>query len=213
MKGLILKDLYSLKGFQKQYAIMFAVMVIWGFLMKNISLAAIYTIVLGGLLVMSTLSMDETVNFNRYALTMPVSSKTLIKSKYMLLLLTIGTGTVLALIIDGCSVLLPGMEKDRLGAEGILATGMMFFLSYSIAIPVIFKIGIEKGRYVYILSALILTAIFVGLVKIMGLLGIPFSEVEKIPSVFLLLGMAAVSALSLVISYKAAVRVVRKKDW
>ena len=76
MKGLVLKDLYYLRGFAKQYLLILVFMAVWSVMVKNSSFIATYLLVMGNTLLLSTSSMDEAVSFNRFALTMPVSRST-----------------------------------------------------------------------------------------------------------------------------------------
>lgn len=69
MKGLLLKDLYSVKGFARQYVIVILAMAVWGVCMKNISFVSIYMVILGGMMSITTMSMDESSGFNKFYLT------------------------------------------------------------------------------------------------------------------------------------------------
>ena len=100
MKGLLLKDLYTVYSYKKQYTLIVGFMLIWAIFMKNVAFISIYMLILGGMLVLSSMSTDEAVHFNRLALTMPISPATLVKSKYILLIITMGGGTILACIIN-----------------------------------------------------------------------------------------------------------------
>ncbi len=89
MKGLLLKELYILKGFGKQYLLILAFLLIWAISTKSFSFIIIYVALIGSQIAMSTMAADEAVSFSRYALTMPIDRKMLIKTKYMLFLGTI----------------------------------------------------------------------------------------------------------------------------
>ena len=89
MKGLILKELYLIKSFSKQYVLLMVLMGAWSVFVHNISFVAIYVMVLGSSMVLSTTSMDEAVSFHKFAVTMPVNARTLVKSKYVILFLTV----------------------------------------------------------------------------------------------------------------------------
>ena len=71
MKGLILKDLFALSGYAKQYVIALAFMVLWSVMMENASFIVMYLTLLGSMLVLTSITMDEAVSFSRFALTMP----------------------------------------------------------------------------------------------------------------------------------------------
>ena len=64
MKGLLLKDLYNVKGFARQY-----VSVILAMAVINISLVSIYMVIPGGMMSITTMSMDESSGFNKFYLT------------------------------------------------------------------------------------------------------------------------------------------------
>lgn len=54
MKGLLLKDLYNVKGFARQYVIVILAMAVWGVCMKNISFVSIYMVILGGMIALQS---------------------------------------------------------------------------------------------------------------------------------------------------------------
>ena len=64
MKGLLLKDLYNVKGFARQYVIVILAMAVWGVCMKNISFVSIYMV-----MSITIMSMDESSGFNKFYLT------------------------------------------------------------------------------------------------------------------------------------------------
>lgn len=64
MKGLLLKDLYNVKGFARQYVIVILAMTV-----INISFVSIYMVILGGMMSITTMSMDESSGFNKFYLT------------------------------------------------------------------------------------------------------------------------------------------------
>ena len=84
MKGLILKDFYNLT---KQYKIILVLVIFY----LLVSVSSEDTNFFGGVVsilmvmqVITTLSYDEKSNWDRYALTMPISRSDLVLSKYIL---------------------------------------------------------------------------------------------------------------------------------
>lgn len=214
MKGLIIKDLFTVANFRKQYGIILLFMAVWSFFSKSFSFLAMYTILLGGMMVLSIMSMDETVHFNRYALTMPISVRTLIKEKYVMTCICIAAGSLLALVIEGIAMLTPwneGMEECIV----LAATSTFFLLAYTVTLPFIFKFGVEKARYIYMVVMLIMAAVIVGGIYLIK--DTPVMIFERVPKVsdvvvylgiLLLLDAAVVSA-----SYRVSLRVVKNKEW
>lgn len=214
MKGLILKDLYSLKGFQKQYLFIILFMIVWMLLFRNTSFVSIYIVVMGGTILLSTLTMDEGARFNRFALTMPVSVEKLILAKYLFLVMIIGAGTVISLFFNWVTGML-FIDMDAMDWQGILASAMVFVLGYAIVLPASFRYGVEKGRYIYIFTMLLMAGVVIGGIR----LGVK-SGMEHMMEAVLTVGVsyltAAITILciaALTISYFICLRLVKKKEW
>ena len=137
MKGLILKELYLIKSFSKQYVLLMVLMGAWSVFVHNISFVAIYVMVLGSSMVLSTTSMDEAVSFHKFAVTMPVNARTLVKSKYVILFLTVGVGELLVWLFSAAVNLLPTGSMEIVGMEGMIVTGCLFLSANAASIPAI----------------------------------------------------------------------------
>lgn len=214
MKGLIIKDLCSISNYKKQYALILAFMSVWSIFSKSFSFLAMYSILLGGMMVLSVMSMDEAVHFNRYALTMPISVKTLVKEKYVLVCICIGAGSLLALIVEAIAMSTPWYEGT---AEWIMINCLssFFLIAYTITLPIIFKYGVEKARYAYMAVMLVMGAVIgiaVYLTKNMPVMlfdGVP----HLVDNLLLTGGLWIVDAIVLVISCQVSLKAVRNKEW
>lgn len=214
MKGLIIKDLFTLANFRKQYGLILLFMAVWSLVSKSFSFLAMYIILLGGMMVLSIMSMDETVHFNRYALTMPISVRTLIKEKYVMTCICIAAGSLLALVVEGIAMLTPWNE----GAEEwivLAAISAFFLLAYTVTLPFIFKFGVEKARYIYMAVMGIMAVVIAGGVyltkntPVMMFDGVPkMSDVVVYLGILLLLDAVVVS-----VSYRISLKVVKNKEW
>ena len=213
MKGLLLKDLYTVYNYKKQYTLIVGFMLIWAIFMKNVAFISIYMLILGGMLVLSSMSTDEAVHFNRLALTMPISPATLVKSKYILLIITMGGGTILACIINAICLQFLNKWMSGFDWQGIVLTALVFIITYSITLPLIFKMGVEKARYVYIGVMLGLALLILGTASLLEKLGISLGEIEDVNGGYLIIGLLGISVLVLVISYLCSLKVVKKKEW
>ena len=214
MKGLILKDLYSLKGFQKQYLFIILFMIVWMIMFKNTSFVSIYIVVMGGTILLSTLTMDEGARFNRFALTMPVSVEKLILAKYLLLVMIIGVGTVMSLFFNWVTGVL-FIDMDAMDWQGILASAIVFVLGYAIVLPASFRYGVEKGRYVYIFAMLLFAGVVIGGIRLGVTSGMEhmMEEVLTESGLYLTVAMIILCVAVLTISYFICIRLVRKKEW
>ena len=217
MKGLLIKDLYTIAGYGKQYGIVFLFMAVWSAVTKSISFLTMYTILLGGMLILSTLSIDENAHFNRYALTMPVSRRTLLIEKYIALVLFIGVGSLFTcLIVGGAAAMHLSDGKEELVMILVMTT--FFLLSYSITFPIIFKYGIEKSRYIYILVTMVMALVVIGGASALKLEMVSESVMRAgIPAfaaVLTLLGICTViDAVAVFLSYRISLKIVKKREW
>lgn len=214
MKGLLIKDLYSISSYKKQYALILAFLSGWVIFSKSFSFLAMYSILIGGMMVLSVMSMEEAVHFNRYALTMPISVKTLVKEKYVLVCICIGAGSLLALIVEMIAMCTPWYEGT---AEWIMINCLssFFLIAYTITLPIIFKYGVEKARYTYMAVMIVMGGV-IGIsvyltrnTTVMLFDGVP----HLVDNLLLTGGLWILDAIILVISYQVSLKVVRDKEW
>ena len=217
MTGLIMKDLVNLKRYGKTLSIFIAIYAVMSFINKDASMFnSIFTVVLA-MITISSYSFDEAANWDSYALSMPINRRDIVKSKYCLLLIisTLGIGVSLIFSIGinlyiGSENLLIGFEFSVTGVMGIL-----FF--YSIIIPIITKLGVEKARIIIIIVFMLPMGIVYLLMNSLN------NEATIIPEQILEIGrlilqykyiiipIAIVIALS--ISYNISVKIYRKKQF
>ena len=195
MKGLLLKDIYNLKRLGKQYVITCAGMMVWSGFMKNYSFFPMMIMLCG---VMSV--------------TLPVTKKNLVQSKYVLLLAFLAGAFVIGILGSLLMSLVLEGGIDELAEQLVSAASVacLFLLAFSTMIPIIFKLGVEKGR-------MLLVAIYMGIfvfvwggIYLLKDLGIRISD--STVSKFSGIG-AAVILVFLFISYRVSVRIVEKKEW
>ncbi len=213
MKGLLLKDLYTLKGFAKQYGLICGIMLVWSIGMKNLSFFMMYVLVLGSLLVLTTMGTDEAVSFNRFALTMPVSINQVVKTKYVLLMITAGIGLTASLLLNVISVFIWKENDILLDFIGIIGCMFVFAMANAIALPVIFKYSVETARYIYIAVMLVLTFTIAGGIKVLEFLGISLDVFNKVSPVFVITILFAFMIAGIILSYKVAVAFAKKREW
>ena len=212
MKGLLLKDIYNLKRLGKQYVITCAGMMVWSGFMKNYSFFSMMIMLSGVMSVISSFSFDEAVHFEKYALTLPVTKKNLVQSKYVLLLVFLAgafvIGTLGSLLM---SLVLEG-RVDEL-TEQLVSTASvacLFLLAFSIMIPAIFKLGVEKGRMLLVVIYMGIFAFVWGGIYLLKDLGIRISDSTVLK--FSGIGVTVILVL-LFISYRVSVKIVEKKEW
>lgn len=175
MKGLILKDLYGLKVYMRQYLILLVFFMVFGISMGNTHYIMWMSLVLALNMGFATFPADEAGGY-AYMLVCPVGRRMCVQAKY---LVVIGG----AAIILACSV--SGEVLNRLFGMGVsemepwlvevgIILGIYLFFS-SILIPVSYKYGVEKARIV------MLGMIAVPLV--IGFLSVRLIQVEAITKI------------------------------
>ncbi len=212
MKGLLLKDLYTLKGMGRQYIIVVIFMMLWAVGMKTPSFVYVFSIMMGAMVLLSSLTLDETVSFNRFALTMPVNVSTLIKEKYVLFLITMGLGVGVSCILMFILQLLP-IQMEGFDYLEMVPVMTVFIVGTAISLPIIFQKGAEKGRYAYIASMLGMGAVFYGILKLCTASGISFEEIVAVNEGMFAVLSLVICIVSLLISYQVSVKLVQKKEW
>lgn len=213
MKGLMLKELYLIKSFAKQYVLFLVLMAAWSIMVHNISFVATYIMVLGSSLILSTTSMDELVSFNRFAVTMPIDGKKIVKSKYTVLFLTVGLGEVLVWLFDRAVNLLADWKMEMIDGEGMIVMVALFLSANAISIPVMFKVGVTKSRYTYLAVMITIGFIILGGYKASEMAGIPIDDMLNSIESILNLITSAIAVLIVIVSYLISVKIVQKKEW
>ena len=213
MKGLILKDLYLLKGFGKQYGIILAFMALWGLVMKAVSFLCIYAVLMGAMIILSIMTLDDAVSFNRFVLTMPVNERTLIKSKYFLFIISVGAGAFIAFLVSSAAAVLPVEWNQTYNWGEIMPSVTIFVIGTAIAFPVILSKGAEKGRYVYIAAMFGMGAGIYLAAKFCQSNNISLDVLETIPNWLYVILFTGICTISLVISYFVSLKAVQNKEW
>lgn len=162
MWGLLHKDLKTISLQGRVLAIM-VVFYLAFFLLSEaedalISVVTFSTVLMGILFPITALSYDEKAKWEHYALTMPISRNMLVWSKYLLVLLFLLAGELLLLLV---SLFQPEIGPALL----VLVPGIVLFLN-SILLPVAFKLGVEKSRYITVAIMLLPTLVLLLMEKL-----------------------------------------------
>ena len=213
MKGLILKDLYNLKNNGKSIIFVLVVFSFVSFSQNNIGFLIGYTILLGSMLVINTMSYDNIAKWDKYALTMPVTRRDVVLSKYMVSIIVIFIGAVLATVLGFAQ----GINKHNLNVieiftvNGAALAGGFFFIS--IMLPVIYKFGVEKSRVLILLVFLAPAGVVIGRSKLGKLKFSPLAiQYMHIALQYLPIIILVMTILIMVVSYCISFKVYENKD-
>ncbi len=157
MKGLIIKDILNLKKQAKLVAMVTVFYLFFSVVTENNSMFGAMVLVLFAMMPITAISYDERANWDKYALTMPVSRTHMVLSKYVLGLIL----SVFALILNLIAQIALGTEMNM---ENITTVSVIFAISIifiSLLLPIMFKLGVEKGRMMMFMVLMLPTLIII----------------------------------------------------
>ncbi len=151
MRGLIIKDLLSIKNNWKQTLILFSGCFLLSFAIGNYLLAVLFVPLMISSSGITTFSTDEFFNTESFTLSLPLTRRQIVLAKYIFtfitILISIFVGIFIYSVID--IVINPGYS----GLNAYMIYQLLMFEGASIIVdfvfyPVIYKYGCEKSRLV-----------------------------------------------------------------
>lgn len=216
MKGLILKDIYSIRITQKTYVLLFLFLCVFGYLMKSPGYVGTMCIVVFATVVLSLFNADQYYHWDTYAAALPLGKRIIVRARYMLIIvMTLGLAVFTA-IMTGATAALLGMSVSEQVISSV-SMCMIIPIFSGIIIPVIYKLGVEKGRVIFMMLFLIP---FLALTLLKDL--IRGTAVEKLlvnlqqnPNGQVIIAgiLLAVSILVLAVSYMISIRIYSNKEF
>ncbi len=172
IKGLLLKDLYVFKNFKGNIifsAIMFVFLIFFGSVKDDIfTVGSIVFLIFFGMNSISSFSYDENADSDKYLLSLPITRKDIVLSKYLFVFLNSFISILVGIIVSfTITVLVRGKVYnlgDSLRICFIAFTSVSFLMCSNI--PCIYKWGVEKGR----MQSVIIPALLVFLLSMLGTL-------------------------------------------
>lgn len=214
MIGLILKDVFNLKKYVKQISLSVVVFGIFAVQLKNPTYLIGMMLMMCSMLVITSMSYDESTKWDKYALTMPILKKDIVLSKYILLVCLVAAGTVFSGII---SMIMSEIMQIQEPKEIMLICGavaLVMLLIFSVLMPLLLKYGVEKARIlIFAIVGLPVLAI-TAFVKLMQRLNIPKpdeAQLEKLSEILPYAFPVIVLAV-LFLSYNLSVRIYSNKE-
>ena len=217
MKGLLIKDYKLLMLQKKTFLLMLLIAICMNFAMQdNPGFIIGYLTFFAALMANTTLSYDEYGNGIIFLLTLPVTRKTYVRSKYVGNLLLLLTFWLASAVLEAVLYTVQGMQffttETMIGACSILPCSLIFV---DFMIPLVLRFGQEKGKLVWAAVGGLIFAV----IAVLNAL----SEAGKLETVKQLFGNLAqhgilltvciigLSLLGLAVSYGCSVKVMEKK--
>ena len=214
MKGLLIKDFLNLK---KNFKIFGILTLIYGFMAFTSGDSSFFSTIFTMLFAIMTLSLysyDDMAKWDSYALTMPISKDMIVQGKYLMMLLLTFIGATFSILIT-IIICLTSPGKSLLPAFqscGIVSAIVIIF--YSLTIPIITKLGVEKARIILFAAYLIPFAIVMLLKKAVKNFTISDDIMEFLQFIqeYSYIIIPIVILLILGVSYLISIRIYRKKE-
>ena len=192
MIGLLRKDLYMTWAYCRSFVVILGVFLGVGLVNGENSFFVIYPMIIGMMLPVSIISYDERFKWHIACDALPCSRAQAVSSKYILTLLLVGLVFVLTMLIQGIRLSRAGDLAQLWELPGMLLP--VGLVGPAVLLPVIFRLGVEKGRIFYY--------VLVGLVAASAVIfssgqspEIPTAQVQ-LPGLALVLGSLVLFALS-----------------
>ena len=149
IRGLLLKDIFELSAQCRVQLVLTGVYLLLPLFIRGIALFASVVMMLLAMMPVYALGYDERCRWERYALAMPVRKSDLFWSRFLLGVIAVALGAAVQVLV----ALLAG-RGDLLSSLAVTAPAAILYLL--IVLPLMMKLGVEKGRFLLLL----LTAAF-----------------------------------------------------
>lgn len=155
MKGLLMKDIYTLA----RESGIFLVLILFFSVMGN-SMSS-FAVVYAAMLPITAIAYDERSKWPSLAAMMPYSTGEIVFSKYLLGYIGIALAAVLTAAAQVVAAKLKGGAFGELEIVTMLITVCVAALMLAINLPFMFRLGVERGRIVFFI--LIAATVFIGM--------------------------------------------------
>lgn len=209
MKGLLIKEFLGMRRYFKTLGLMLGLYVVICIFTKSTAVLA----ALGGFLAMictlSAFSYDNYNHWDEFALSLPLTRKDLVQSKYLFMVII---SLVAAVIVGLCSLvigLISGIPMNEIMA-GALGGLLASLLLGGLVIPLVYIFGVEKARYALIIVVILLTLGLSGLGSLAMNTGLTMPTESTRITILYLSPLVALALMAL--SYLISLRVFSKKE-
>ena len=153
MKGLLLKDAYQMWSYTRWIILASVAMILMGtfFMKEGSNFFMLYGGLLLGLSPMSLLAYDQSSRFSVCSAALPVTKEQLVGGKYLIGLCGMALAELLSMAALAAAQLLWGTVTVKLTVATLLQVAMLTLLGNIILLPLTYRFGYEKAKYVYYL--------------------------------------------------------------
>lgn len=149
MTGLIIKDLLNLKKYLKTLVLLIVFYAVIFIPQGEINFVSSFILILSVAPTITALAYDDMVNWDKYALTMPINKKDIVMSKYILMIMFILLGAIASFFICFITKVfnIGPVNMSEIAFSTLLVTCIGIIYD-DIILPLVYKFGTEKARIV-----------------------------------------------------------------
>lgn len=215
MKGMLIKDLSILKVQKRFFLMVIGIALFLSMTDSGVGFIVSYLMFLFGMFTISTVSYDEMGNGIMHLMTLPVTRKQYVLSKYVfgLMLMTFaGAISIPVMLVSTAMTHTAIVMKELLFTVFITFGITMVFLSFSL--PIQFKYGAEKGRIAMFITIGAIAGVVYLVEEILKTNGIDFmSVVSKFTELGIFVGALGIGAIAYVISMLISNKIIQNKEF
>ena len=218
IKGLITKDILQLKNYKKTLIVFILIFILTSISGKSgvENMLAIILTLGFGMFSMASFNYDELNKTDRYVLTLPLTKRQVILSKYILVICSTIIGSIIGIVLGFIVTFIIDKQFPNIGELISVGLGGIFGIGLiqAIQIPCVYKWGAEKGRIQMVIVTAVVTLLVGGIMFVGKKANIQFqinNFIEEI-SAFLPLILAVATLIMYYISYKISYKIYDKKE-
>lgn len=160
MSGLIIKDGYTMI---KQTKVLLILTILFAVIPSDFMFG--YSVFYAAMMPITALAYDERAKWDKFAGMLPYSAGQIVGSKFIIGYLSVGCVFLLTLI---SKVIFAGMRGETLTMESLASLLLIIcvaVLVQAVNLPIMFWIGVEKGRMIFVLFTVLMVTASVTLLE------------------------------------------------
>ena len=171
MKGLLIKDIYNLKKTISMYFVIVALLISYCIFTKKNAFLPIVPVLIFSTMITGSFTKDNSTKWDRLAVTMPLTRKNIVWSRYILFFIILAVGSIIGVI----AMMFPIMKGsvNIVTEMELLLFGMIISMfSGGVSMLLLFSIQsiVDKVELVTVISYLLGAGISLGIVHLLNII-------------------------------------------
>ena len=149
MIGLLKKEYYLMEGQMKSWLLVAVFCFFYSYFMNADSFLFMLIILIGIMSTMTVFSLDKACGWDTYAISLPLTRKEIVEARYLFaFLIDIGVSLACCLLMLLRGLMNGGVNIPE-SLHSLFQILLVTILMQLLLFPVIYKLGVEKARFVY----------------------------------------------------------------